>query len=153
MTAIGSINKLLTLILSVMGGRSLAMAGVSVQDLKTENMTEPLGFDVVKPHFSWVLNSTDRGQVQTAYRIVVSSSPEGSGDMWDTQKRDSSTSIEVTYGGATLQAKKRYWWKVMVWDKDGQASAWSPACWFEMGPLARSDWGGQWIGGGSGTAS
>jgi alpha-L-rhamnosidase len=144
------------LIVAIIGGLSLVLAGISVQDLKTENMTEPLGFDVVKPHFSWVLNSTDRGQVQTAYRIIVASSQAGgdagSGDIWDTQKQNSSTSIEVPYGGSMLQAKKRYWWKVMVWDKDGQTSAWSAASLFEMGPLARSDWGGQWIGGdGTGT--
>lgn len=40
--------------------------------LRLEYLREPLGVDVAQPRFSWALEHSDRGESQTAYRIVVS---------------------------------------------------------------------------------
>jgi alpha-L-rhamnosidase len=38
------------------------------------------------------------------------------------------------------------WWKVQVWDQDGQAGDWSPDAQWSMGLLLAQDWQGKWIG-------
>ena len=43
-------------------------------NLRCEYLVNPLGIDVVNPRLSWVLESDQRGEKQTAYRVLVSSS-------------------------------------------------------------------------------
>ena len=38
------------------------------------------------------------------------------------------------------------WWKVRIWDQNGQASPWSEPARWSMGLLEASDWKGKWIG-------
>ena len=99
---------------------------LSPADLRCEYLENPLGIDVLKPRLSWKLDSSIRGQKQTAYRILVASSPEklksDIGDLWDTGKVDSDKSIHVDYGGTPLDSSTQCFWKVIVWDKDGKAS-------------------------------
>ena len=46
--------------------------GLIIKNLKTNNLTNPLGIDSAKPVFSWSLEDfATRGQKQTAYRIIV----------------------------------------------------------------------------------
>jgi len=46
-----------------------------------------MGIDVAQPRFSWVLKSSQRGQMQSAYQILVSKSEEklnaNIGDKWN----------------------------------------------------------------------
>jgi hypothetical protein len=49
---------------------------LSSADLRCEYLVNPLGIDVQKPRLSWKLDSSIRGQKQTAYQILVASSPE-----------------------------------------------------------------------------
>ena len=56
--------------------------------LRCEYLTDPLNLDVASPRLSWKLEATDRrGVAQSAYQIVVASSPEllaqEKGDLWD----------------------------------------------------------------------
>jgi alpha-L-rhamnosidase len=114
-------------------------AAVAVAGLRCECRTEPFGIDVMQPRFGWRMESTRRGQKQTAYRIIV-------GDVWDSGKVNSDQSVAVTYAGKELQSGQRYSWKVMVWDKDGQALPWSTPATFVTGKLHPTDWHGKWIG-------
>ena len=43
-------------------------------ELKCEYAVDPLGVEVPQPRFSWVLESDQRGQMQSAYQILVASS-------------------------------------------------------------------------------
>ena len=118
--------------------------------LRCEYLRDPLGLDVVAPRLSWVLESGQRGQKQTAYRVLVASAAEllakDDGDLWDSGRVESDRTIQVEYAGKSLVSRMRCCWKVRVWDRNGRASAWSePACW-SMGLLAPSDWQAQWIG-------
>ncbi len=118
--------------------------------LRCEYLKDPLGMDVVRPRLGWVLESDTRGQKQTAYQILVASSPEAlkndQGDRWDSGKVESDQSIHVEYNGQKLRSFARCHWKVRAWDKEGRASDWSaPAAW-EMGLLKPSDWKARWIG-------
>ena len=119
-------------------------------ELKCEYATDPLGIDVTQPRFSWLLESRQRGQMQSAYQILVASSEEklqaNIGDKWDSGKMASDQSVNVPYGGGTLGSGETCWWKVRVWDEDAQPSSWSDVASFEMGLLSESDWVGEWIG-------
>lgn len=121
-----------------------------VDDLRCEYQIDPLGLDVARPRLSWKLISRQRGQKQTAYRILVASElerlKEGEADLWDSGKVDSDQSVHVEYQGSPLVTRQRCYWKVKVWNKDGRPTEWSePALW-SMGLLDTSDWGeARWI--------
>lgn len=117
--------------------------------LRCEYRVDPLGIDVVHPRLSWVLESDERGQAQTGYRILVATSVDklspADADLWDSGRVGSDQTIHVTYDGKPLTSRRRCYWTVRVWDKDGAPSAWSePAVW-SMGLLSSSDWGARWI--------
>jgi len=118
--------------------------------LRTEYQVNPLGIDVKTPRLTWELNDARRGAVQTAYQVLVASSPEnlkaGRGDLWDSGKVDSSQSHLVVYAGAPLTSRTQCWWKVRTWDKSGQPSMWSQPGYWSMGLLNPSDWTAKWIG-------
>ena len=121
-----------------------------INQLSCERLNNPLGLDVACPQLSWILESDTRGQKQTAYQILVASSPEAlknnQADHWDSGKVLSDQSIEVTYDGEKLRSFASCHWKVRVWDKDDHPSDWSaPALW-SVGILNASDWKAKWIG-------
>jgi len=123
--------------------------GIGVRELSCEYARNPLGIDTPQPRFSWILKSEKRGQMQSAYRILVASSADNlesdMGDKWDSGKLDSDQSVNVVYQGKPLASGEKCWWKVQIWDKDGQVSDCSETATFEMGLLNQSDWQGQWI--------
>ena len=129
-----------------------ASGGVTVSALYTEAQTDPIGLDQVPPELSWTLRSDGMNQKQTAYRVLAASSAEsleaGTGDVWDSGRVESETPFGVSFGG-TLTSRQKVFWKVMVWDAAGSASAWSETATFEMGLLEESDWEASWIGRGS----
>ncbi|MFT4030928.1 MAG: family 78 glycoside hydrolase catalytic domain [Siphonobacter sp.] len=109
-----------------------------------------LGTGVEHPRLSWQLTSTQRGAGQTAYQILVASSitnlNKNQGDAWDSGKVSSAQSVYVDYKGKPLESRKRYYWKVKVWDEKGKVSDWSKPDWWEMGLLSKDDWKADWIG-------
>jgi len=125
-------------------------ASVTTSELTCEYAVDPLGVDAARPRFGWILKSDTRGQIQSAYQILVSSSEEkllaNVGDKWDSGKVDSDRSVNVDYRGKPLASREKCYWKVRVWDKQGRPSTWSTPGSFEMGLLQQSDWKGQWIG-------
>ncbi len=106
-----------------------ATAGVSVEKLRCEYLDNPLGIDTPQPRLSWVLDSKQRAEKQTAYQILAASSEallkSDSGDLWDSGKVASDQTLHVVYAGKALGSCQRCYWKVRVWDKDGKASAYS----------------------------
>ena len=121
-----------------------------VRYLSCENLTDPQGIDAREPQLSWQLKSDQRGQKQTAYRLLVASSRErlakNEGDLWDSGKTESDQSRHIEYRGTPLQSRTECFWKVMTWDKDGSRSAWSEAAYWSMGLLEKEDSAAQWIG-------
>ncbi len=115
-------------------------------NLRCEYRVNPVGIDVAQPRLSWKITAAqplDRGVRQTAYQVLVASQPEilaaGKGDLWDTGRVQSDQSIHVVYAGKPLRSRARAFWKVRIWDQNGQASAWSaPAVW-SMGLLNAGD--------------
>ena len=94
-----------------------------------------------KPDFGWIMNAGRENEVQSAYQILVSSSPEklarDKGDLWDSGKVASAQSINVNYAGNALQPSTSCWWKVRTWNKEGRPSAYSQPQRFNVGELNR----------------
>lgn len=126
------------------------MSNITTLGLTCEYVTDPLGVDVPSPRLSWILESDQRGQMQSAYQILVASSEDklnaNVGDRWDSGKAVSNQSVNVAYEGTDLTSGERYCWKVRCWDKDDNAGAYSDPAVFEIGLLEKSDWEGEWIG-------
>ncbi len=118
--------------------------------LTCEYAADPLGVDAAPPRLSWLLESNLRGQMQSAYQILVASSEAklkgDTADKWDSGRVESFQSVNVAYGGKALASGEKCWWKVRVWDKDGKASVYSKPATFEMGLLKQTDWKAKWIG-------
>ncbi len=142
---------LLILILSLLNVNVLKgqESAVALSSLRCEYLENPLGIDVVTPRLSWKLISDGKDVSQSSYRILVASSQElleqNQGDLWDSDKVDSDQSVHLEYQGKVPVSRQRCYWKAMVWDESGKASAWSEDAWWEMALLEESDWEAQWI--------
>jgi alpha-L-rhamnosidase len=110
----------------------------------------PLGIDHPNPRLSWTLHSDRRGDRQTAYRILVASSPawlaRDQGDLWDTGKTPGSETSLIRYEGEPLSSHMECCWKVMVWDRENNPGPWSGAGEWSVGILRPDDWHADWIG-------
>jgi alpha-L-rhamnosidase len=117
-------------------------------NLRCEYLENPVGIDVEKPRFSWMLEHSRRGQNQTAYQIIVSSDPLAeTPDIWDSNKVESDQSLHVVFGGQPLESDRTYYWKVKYWDNQDNPSAFSQVARFDTGLFREEDWEGEWIGG------
>ena len=112
--------------------------------LRLEYLREPLGVDVARPRFSWALEHSDRGELQTAYHIVVSKvsgislkdakeTVKASADLglsalqalgvrgavtetvWDSGLVKAGQSTNVEYGGDELVGDTVYMWTVRTY--------------------------------------
>ena len=138
------------MILALSGCAALTGSDMAVKKLRCEYRVNPLGIDVIEPRLSWILESDQRGQIQTAYQVLVASSEKrlnsNKGDLWNSGKVRSDRSIHIPYDGAELISRMHCYWKVRAWDKDGRVSAWSEPAFWTMGLLSAEDWQAEWIG-------
>src|SRR5580700_11267867 len=108
-----------------------------VKNLRCEYLVNPLGIHESAPRFTWIIDSSRRGAKQTAYQVLVASSPEKlkrlQGDLWDSGMVVSDESAHVVYAGAALTSREKCWWTVRVWDGSGQGGPWSAPSMFSMG--------------------
>jgi alpha-L-rhamnosidase len=117
--------------------------------LRCEMAVDPLGVDVAQPRLSWVVESDQRGQRQTAYQILVASSAEilerGEGDLWNSGRVESDETLHIPYAGEELSSSQQVFWRVRTWDRDGQPSEWSEPTTWVMGVVRDRDWRAKWI--------
>ena len=119
--------------------------------LRCEARVNPAGLDECRPLLSWEMQSARRTQRQTAFRILVSTSPalldKDSGDLWDSGRFSSDETLGIEYAGGALRSHQRCYWKVRLWDQDGEASNWSAIAEWSMGLLESDAWkDSSWIG-------
>ncbi len=122
---------------------------ILLKNLQTEMLVNPEGIDAKKPRLSWEIYSSQRSVEQTAYQVLVASTPEklaaDEGDLWNSGKVASGESVLVAYNGERLESRDDCYWKVKVWTNKGESS-WSEGAYWSMGQLNYSDWWGRWIG-------
>lgn len=150
MKRIRTLLFLLSLISLIFSSGITLGADLSLSRLRCEYLKDPLGIDQNQPRLSWVLNSDRRGDRQTAYQILVASTPDhlarDQGDLWDSGKVVSEQSTLITYQGTPLSSNMRCYWKVRAWDMDGNPTPWSGSAKWSMGLLEPTGWQAQWIG-------
>ena len=81
--------------------------------LTCEYAVNPLGIDVARPRFSWILESARRGQMQSAYQVLVATDEDtlksDIGNKWDSGKVASGESVNVVYEGKALSSGEACW--------------------------------------------
>lgn len=142
-------RTLLLSLLSLLLFAVSARAATVVTDLRTEQLTNPQGIDVHRPRLGWRIEGDGQNVMQTAYHILVASTPEllavGKGDCWDSGKITSDASQWIAYSGEKLKRNTPYYWKVKVYTNQGE-TAWSETAFWSTGLFNEADWQGQWIG-------
>jgi alpha-L-rhamnosidase len=125
-----------------------ATAVVAATALETDAAPQPLGIDDLNPRLSWRLSASRRAVLQSAYQVLVASSPallaSGAADVWDSGKVTTRTPW-VDYSGPALASLTRYYWTVRVWDETGNPTAFAAATWFETAFMSPNQWSAQWI--------
>lgn len=115
--------------------------------LKCEHLINPIGIDQQSPRLSWMLEDKRQGALQTAYQVLVGTDSlavvNGQGQQWDSGKQ-AAEDILIRYKGEPLQPFTRYYWKVIVWDKDNKQGD-SEVVAFETGMRGENNWKGTWI--------
>jgi hypothetical protein len=127
--------------------RAAVDEGLHLTGLQVEKKTEPVGIDVDRPRFSWIIESSARGVMQESYRLRLAETEAAlsAGDLvWDSGVVASAESANVEYDGPALAPATRYVWSVEATTNAGAASAASE---FRSGLFSDEDWqGSQWIG-------
>jgi alpha-L-rhamnosidase len=122
----------------------------TVNNLLCESVANPLAIDIAQPRLSWQLQSHNRNVMQTAYQILVASSPErlakNIGDLWDSKKQSSDNSVLIAYKGMVLKSSQTCYWKVKVWTSHSPVATMSNPAQWSIGLLNKSDWQAKWIG-------
>ncbi|NQU52309.1 MAG: family 78 glycoside hydrolase catalytic domain [Bacteroidetes bacterium] len=123
---------------------------ITPAELLCEAKTNPSGIATTLPKFRWKNIATENKSGQSAYQILVASSPaqlqKGNADLWDSGKILSSNSVWIPYEGTPLQSRSVTYWKIKVWDKNNAPSKWSEIQNFSVGLLNSNDWKGEYIG-------
>ena len=135
-----------------------SLDAAAVANLRCEYRENPLDLDEVQPRLSWVMEKTEaKGQMQTAYQILVASSEQllkkDRSDLWDSGKVSSDQRIPVEYKGKQLESRMQCYWKVRVWVEGLSGSGftvhgsdWSKPAMWTMGLLRPEDFEAKWIG-------
>ena len=141
---------ILLLTLAVLGCSMGKKPTLKTTNLRCEYLVDPLGIGETQPRLSWILESPERSQAQSAYRILVSGSRElldkDQGDLWDSGKVIGANSAQILYGGKVLGSRQECFWKVCAWDKNDRQTEFSKPAFWSMGLLNKADWQAKWIG-------
>ena len=105
--------------------------------IMVDYIREPGNTRILKTHpgYSWVV--PDYAKVQSAYRVLVSSTPkkirQNIGDVWDSGQVRGSKSSGIQQKGKALLSNTTYHWKVRIWDEVNRVSQYSPVQTFRTG--------------------
>lgn len=138
----------------------------NIVNLQTDYRDNPLGIDFKEPEFNWAMESTVRGQKQTAYKIGVASTyakaVSGEFDVWDSGKVMSNNTHAVygkENGEGAVTAKQllpetEYYWTVTAFDMDEKEVHASQIATFETALFGDFGENNKWIelGGGADSA-
>jgi alpha-L-rhamnosidase len=117
-------------------------------DLLVNGVSNPLAIDRGSTRFAWRSPANGRGEMQSAYQILVASNhanlAAGKPDCWDSGKVNSDNSASVEYAGKPLPPAKRFWWKVRIWNQSGKPGPYSAPAHFDTG-LNPGEWTAQYI--------
>jgi len=150
---LGKYRYLLIGMLLTIGHGAVADSGVPT-GLMTNLLSKPEKsvITTLTPMFSWIVPMQQDSDYQTAYQLLVASSPgaleRNSPDVWDSGKIEDGNALHVAYSGNPLKPHTTYYWKVRIWNRSGEVSAYSTVQRFHIGDALRSrQWPGEsrWV--------
>lgn len=99
--------------------------------------------------FSWKIDSDNYNWTQSAYQILVAGSEHtinsNVGDFWDSGEILSGNQLFIPYSGKAFISGERYFWKVKVWEKEGNCFKWSKVDTILIPLTYPEGWKAQWI--------
>ncbi len=114
---------------------------VQVKGLQTCRLEAPS--NIVKPVFSWKMESGRSGAGQKAYAITLRTA--SGKEVWDSGTIETGNSHAAAYFGPALESARKYLWTVKVTDEMGRTQVSKPAT-FTTGLIHADDWNGSdWI--------
>lgn len=135
-------------LLSFLRADCFALDPIQSDNLKCEYLKNPLGIDNPNPRLTWLMIDSRKGAIQTAYQILVDTDSmkvvRDIAEEWNTGRVISSSNL-VVYSGKSLLPFTKYYWKVIIWDKNRVKSIVTPISSFEMGMMQMHNWAGAWI--------
>lgn len=124
----------------------LLNAQTSINKLRVQDSDQPNAIEDAHPLFSWQMTSSEKGQAQAAYQLIVTRESDNK-IVWNSGKVESGLSNNIKYLGVALQPEMDYSWEVTVWDTKGQT--YKDKSRFETGimnPRLYAWEGAEWIG-------
>ncbi|MCH8923766.1 MAG: hypothetical protein IIA67_11550, partial [Planctomycetes bacterium] len=123
-----NVSRILTIALAAVSMLQCANAADrQPRELSTRPVANPLGFQLNEVALKW--SAPDAFGQQTAFQVLVASDAKklsaDVGDQWDSGRRYTSRNADIIYSGAALKPDTEIWWKVRIWDKDGQPGPFS----------------------------
>lgn len=120
----------------------------SIVNLKCEYLTNPIGIDTESPRFTWQIETSKPGIVQTSFQIFMGTDSleveSGKGNIWNSGKIKSGNQL-AAYSGKSLKPFTKYFWIVKVWGKLDAPLNISKVTSFETGLVESKNWQGDWI--------
>ena len=114
---------------------------MKIRNLRTNHLTNPMGYAMEKPLFTWTAEDST-GLKQRAARVQVSLSERFDKCLFDSGLTEGISSLGYE-PELTLSPRTRYFWRVEVVASDGDRAVSEPA-WFETGKCGEP-WAAQWI--------
>jgi alpha-L-rhamnosidase len=112
-----------------------------VVNLRTNHISNPLGFELAVPRLSWITEDTG-SSFQSAAQVQIALDEKLENIIFDSGKREDIDSLSYT-PSINIKPRTRYFWRVTVWGDKGD-SAVSDTAWFESSKLEEV-WKAQWI--------
>lgn len=111
-------------------------------NLKTEYQQNPIGIEVKRPRFSWILQSDKQNVLQKSCRILVMEK-EAETVVWDSGVLQTDQSVLMKYAGESLKPACEYAIHLTVTDNYGEQA--DAQAGFETGLFSGENFYGQWI--------
>ena len=115
---------------------------MKITHLKTDRITNPLGFALTKPSLSWIVEDTSDKR-QTAAQVLVAGDSDFKNILFDSGKVEGNGIDSLAYKpDLQLSPRTQYYWKVRVWGETDHAE--SQIAWFETAKM-EEPWQAEWI--------
>ena len=120
---------------------------IKAYHLLCEYEENPVGVATGKPAFSWRMEGDCDPVFQSAFQIVAAIDGAFARIVWDTGQRMGGQSVHIVYDGSVpLEPAVKYYWKVRLWDQNGEAGPFSDVHCFVTSLISGGEaWAGRWI--------
>ena len=113
---------------------------MNITRMKTNHLTNPLGYLMDRPTFTWTARSD--GLMPVSARVEIAADADFSHILFDSGEKAEISGLGYT-PDFIPEAKTRYFWRVTVKADNGDCGV-SEAAWFETA-MAPDGWKGEWI--------